>query len=105
MTMTTPEALRALRHDPQCPQPGAKTKREPSGRVYSRCVACSAFLWHDRPAAAPPPPTPGPDTESPYRCRVHLEQPVTWRGTGCAKCPRPEGDRPQPAEHDGRRAT
>lgn len=24
-----------------------------------------------------------------YRCRTHLDEPVTWRGTGCAQCTRP----------------
>lgn len=23
---------------------------------------------------------------SPYRCREHPDEPVTWRGTGCASC-------------------
>ncbi|WP_374971560.1 hypothetical protein [Terrabacter sp. BE26] len=23
---------------------------------------------------------------SSYRCRAHLEEPVTWRGKGCAAC-------------------
>lgn len=23
---------------------------------------------------------------SPYRCRAHVDEPVTWRGTGCALC-------------------
>jgi len=24
-----------------------------------------------------------------YRCRAHHDQRVTWRGTGCTKCPPP----------------
>ena len=24
-----------------------------------------------------------------YRCRAHHDQLVTWRGTGCTKCPLP----------------
>jgi len=31
-------------------------------------------------------------TRSGYRCRVHHNQPVTWRGTGCQECP-PPGNR------------
>ncbi len=25
---------------------------------------------------------------SSYRCRIHTNEAVTWRGTGCAKCDR-----------------
>lgn len=90
MTMTTTEALEVLQHEPHCDRPGARTKRDPSGRVYTRCRSCKAFVWHDdRPSAlmrlAP--------KDSPYRCRTHLEQPITWRGTGCPECQREAAQR------------
>ena len=31
-------------------------------------------------------PEPAPSTG--YVCRVHHDQPVTWRGTGCTRCTR-----------------
>jgi hypothetical protein len=34
-------------------------------------------------------------TDTGYRCRVHHNQPVTWRGTGCQECPPPGVKRPK----------
>jgi len=33
-----------------------------------------------------------------YRCRVHHDEPVTWRGTGCQRCG--QAARPRPRELD-----
>ena len=42
-----------------------------------------------------PPGDPVPVKFGGYRCRVHLDRAVTWRGTSCPECPPPGVKRPK----------
>jgi hypothetical protein len=57
------------------------------------CHGCDkyAIVWDAPPEVArlgSPDPAPVAPPVSPYRCREHLDQVVSWRGTGCRLCPK-----------------
>lgn len=62
-----------MTHAPGCTMPTPTT--DPSGVL--KCPMCK---WvQAKPQTAPMPP-------SNYRCRVHLDCSITWKGTGCTQC-------------------
>jgi len=61
-------------HEPGCSRPTPTT----DGTGQPRCPACKYLQ--------PRQPQPSPTPQSSYVCREHLDQPVTWRGTGCTLC-------------------
>ena len=60
-------------HADGCPMPEPLT--DPSGHL--RCPSCHYVQPRPRGSNAP----------SNYRCRVHHDEPVTFRGKGCPLCP------------------
>lgn len=82
-----------LHHRPGCD--GARLIQEPwAGDIKITCTECGDFLVlflrrgkaeaAEQQAAEKSPSRPGPVSR--WRCREHPEQPVSWRGTGCAAC-------------------
>lgn len=70
-------------HRPGCTEPGCYlVAGYKDGRAMQRCSGCKAA----RPAARVRPAE--PDPRSRYRCREHLDRPVTRHGTGCPDCER-----------------
>lgn len=59
------------------------------GDPITRCRGCGAYEVHPKPGAeATPEPAAEPAPIGRYRCRVHHDEAVTWRGTGCRHCAR-----------------
>lgn len=76
MTATTAAPAVWVSHEQGCAGPPLQAKDVPDG-VKHQCPSCRRF-WIVYP--------PRPSRTSGYVCRVHHEQAVTWRGTGCALC-------------------
>ena len=68
------------------------------GDVIMQCRGCNT-RWAVPPQAAPQPKA---APLSAYVCRVHHDQSVTWRGTGCTKCTRTTKQRKasQPSDYE-----
>ena len=90
-----------LTHRDNCTAPAPVVRRGRYGDTLLRCRNCPAFrpiegwMWITAASlmqAAPEPPSPQKQptlhevTVSSWRCRTHLDEPVTWRGTGCRSC-------------------
>jgi len=60
-------------HAAGCHMPEPMT--DPAG--YLHCPACKRVQ---------PKPQTAPMSASNYRCRVHHDEPVSWRGRGCPAC-------------------
>jgi hypothetical protein len=75
-----------IRHSPTCTRP-APTARSVLGGVKHSCPGCAGYfvVW-DAPLEAPVAASTQP--ASAYRCREHPGEPVTWKGSGCPRCPR-----------------
>lgn len=79
-----------VNHTADCHSEDVRRVLGSMGDTLDRCAGCGRFAVVD----APPPGRVGADHgaaagvpgASRYRCRVHPEQPVTWRGTGCPDC-------------------
>ena len=71
-----------LNHRPDCSRPLETTWPIPGGSKTG-CPECNkyAIVW-----AAPPEVT-STQPASAYRCREHPGEPVTWKGSGCPRCP------------------
>jgi len=74
-------------HKSGCTSPIPRVMRSTgSGLVIMQCRGCST-RWAVPPEAVP---QTAPQAKaaplSGYVCRVHHDEPVTWRGTGCARC-------------------
>ena len=76
-----------MTHAPGCLMPTPMT--DPSG--YLRCPSCKWVQAKPQTAQMPP---------SNYRCRVHPDQPVTWRGRGCPECTADQKRRKAPEPSD-----
>lgn len=95
-------SARPLIHDPDCRWANVEERHfvDRPGWVYGRCRTCRASGWRQEQLPPAPPPA------SRFVCREHPGQPVTWKGTGCARCaedrrptePRPRPPRPAPRE-------
>jgi len=57
------------------------------GDWIHRCRNCRAFVLMPKPVEPEPQPA-APPANGPHRCRVHHDEPVTWKGTGCRACAR-----------------
>lgn len=85
---TAPRHADLIEHHPAChhPEPMEYYDRTRGG-VVTRCRSCSRRVRHTD--VAPSAIRLTIDSRvSNYRCRVHLDQPVTWRGKGCTACAR-----------------
>ena len=94
MTDTEPTTTQLLHHRATCSRPAPVTWPIP-GAVRTSCPECNKFTitWVSdlrTPEVIDPPPDPAPVAPpvSPYRCREHLGEPVSWKGTGCTRCPK-----------------
>lgn len=76
-----------FRHRPTCP--GAELVEEPSSRhegaVRVTCLGCREFL-NIYPRKEQQPRVLRKAPPSRWRCAEHPDEPVTWRGRGCASC-------------------
>ena len=72
MTDTEPTTAQLLHHRGTCSRPAPATWPIPGG-ARTVCPECGRFTitW-----------------VSAYRCREHLDEAVSWRGTGCRLCPK-----------------
>ena len=76
-----------MTHAPGCHMPEPVT--DPEG--FLCCPACG---WvQSKPQTAP-------TAASNYRCRVHHDQPVSWRGRGCPTCAADQKRRKAPEPSD-----
>ena len=75
-----------IRHSPTCTRPAPRSWPV-AGGIKSVCDGCDGFfvVWDsplpEAPAAASTQPA------SAYRCREHPGEPVSWKGSGCPRCP------------------
>jgi len=82
------------KHWPGCVDPGTQRRLNSIGVVWVTCRGCGAYWqgadgWRDVPPTAAENRTPVEIVAPPssgYRCREHLDQPVTPRGRGCPTC-------------------
>ena len=78
-----------MTHAPGCSKPPPDSKRVSPGWFRLTCPDCGHVGSEAAKQQAIAPtltPAPRPITSSGYVCRVHHDQPVTWRGTGCTRC-------------------
>lgn len=88
-------------HEPECSNPHVRVRVGRLGDNLLRCRNCTSWrlvepwmLRHaveaaddaDGEADEAEPLRPGVVLTSAWRCRIHLDEPVTWRGTGCREC-------------------
>ena len=90
-----------MTHGAGCSQPPPASKHVKPGWLRLTCPECAhvgsaAYVAPVRNLT--PEPEPRPITATGYRCRVHHDEPVTWRGTGCPICARTKRKAPQRAE-------
>jgi len=90
-----------MTHGPGCTRPDPWRDRFKTGWVRLKCPECSHVANVAEVAqvrAVPPVREPVVVAATGYRCRVHHDQPVTWRGKGCTQCT--TGKRKAPKAHD-----
>lgn len=90
MSARTRRAADYLEHAPGCPGAKLAARRGDDGAIVLTCRACGVAEYVDElvpPTEPPPPVDPG------FRCRVHLSEPVDWRGKGCVYCQQSNRDR------------
>lgn len=78
-----------MTHAADCTRPDPWRDRFKPGWVRLKCPECKHVANVAEVAqvrAAPPVREPVVITATGYRCRIHHDQPVTWRGTGCTRC-------------------
>lgn len=100
MSARTRHARSRLEHAPGCPGPKLAARRDDAGAIVITCRACGVAEDVDK---LVPPTVPRAAVDPGYRCRVHLSEPVDWRGRGCAYCQQSSRDR-QAARAARRRA-
>jgi hypothetical protein len=74
-------------HLPRCREPQVRRHVSAGGVARLTCATCheSCIDHSDETTTAPTVEAP-PVIQSNYRCRAHLDQPVTPRGRGCPTC-------------------
>lgn len=90
MSARTRHAREYLIHAPECPGPKLAARRDDAGAIVITCRACGVAELVDK---LVPPTVPRPPVDPGYRCRVHLSEPVDWRGKGCVYCQQSNRDR------------
>lgn len=100
MSARTRHAREYLTHAPDCPGAKLAARRDDDGAIVISCRACGVAEYVDK---LVPPTVPRPPVDPGYRCRVHLSEPVDWRGKGCVYCQQSSRDR-QAARAARRRA-
>lgn len=92
--MTTDEHTQfgdLIEHHPRCANPHPVRYVDPSDcSTGTKCRNCSRRVNH-RDIVATRDGSAVAGRSSNYRCRDHHDEPVTWRGTGCAACERDRG--------------
>jgi pyruvate/2-oxoacid:ferredoxin oxidoreductase beta subunit len=71
-----------LNHRPDCQRPPVQISLVTEGTNKHFCPGCGKYAYLEVIAKSVIPPTP-----TGYRCREHPGEPVTWKGTGCPRCP------------------
>lgn len=76
-----------LVHRPDCAGPDVNTVIGRLGDTLERCRSCGRWgVVVPREPSQPEKASRRLVTR--YRCAEHLDEPVTWRGTGCRECER-----------------
>lgn len=76
----------AIRHAADCTGGSINTAIGRLGDTLQRCRNCGR--WAVVPREPRQPEKPSRKLVTRYRCAEHLDEPVTWRGTGCRECER-----------------
>lgn len=78
-------------HKPGCVNVSTYTRTNSVGVTWTLCRGCDGRN-HQAPEITAHQPRILPGS---YRCRVHHDQPVTWRGKGCQLCSNPKTQQAQ----------
>jgi hypothetical protein len=74
-----------LTHEPNCTRPDPWRDRFKTGWVRLKCPEC-LHVANVAAVAQAQPITPKPAPTSNYRCRIHHDIEVSWKGTNCTRC-------------------
>lgn len=88
-----------IRHRADCETPRVKASTGRLGDQMAVCKTCRRFALYQEagyePGDEPPPAAPRTAYPTGYVCREHHNEPVTFKGTGCAACRHRRNSKPK----------